>query len=238
MARSIDRRTSLRGLAIAVALAAAVASSPSAAGGAELPAACPASQPSLAIARLSAAYDGAGIDLGAAVAAQLLSALHATRCFALYERSELASLLGERELAAAGASERAAWAPLGAPTWIVFGSVSAAAPERRGRRFGLSVPFPKLPMDVDFGGSRSQAEVALDLRVVDAASGRVLAVLAARGASSTGGSFVALDHEKLGASADGFSNAPLGDAARAAAANAAEQLVAAARGVLDPASER
>jgi curli biogenesis system outer membrane secretion channel CsgG len=93
-------------------------------------------------------------------------------------------------------------------------------------------------MDVDFGGSRSQAEVALDLRVVDAASGRVLAVLAARGASSTGGSFVALDHETLGASADGFSNAPLGDAARAAAANAAEQLVAAARGVLDPASER
>jgi curli biogenesis system outer membrane secretion channel CsgG len=233
MARSNGSRGFLRALTLAAALAspALIAAGPS-----ELP--CPAHRPSVAVAKLGAAYDGAGIDLGAVAAGQLVSALHATGCFELHERLELASLINERELAAAGIAQSADPAPLAAPDWILVGSVSAAEPTRRGRRFGLSIPFAKLPMDVGFGGSRSQAEVALDLRLVDAASWRVLAVIAARGSANAGDGGFSLNHRRVGTSADASASAPLGDAARAAAANAVEQLVAASHDALALASAR
>jgi curli biogenesis system outer membrane secretion channel CsgG len=171
------------------------------------PLVCPATKMRIAVARLGAAYDGVGIDLGAVAATQLASALLATGCFALSE----AGFPANDDL-----------------DWLVLGEVGAA--QRAARRgFAFDTALRKLPVRLGSGASRSRSVVSLELRLVEAKTGNLLAAFSAQGAARGAGGFLAARSADAALSADQDSAAPLADGARRAAESAAREIVAAAR---------
>jgi curli biogenesis system outer membrane secretion channel CsgG len=186
------------------------------AGAAAEPHACPATLARIAVGRLGAAYDGVGIDLGAVAATQLASALLSTECFTVREAGFPAN---------------------DDPDWLVLGEVSAAQPAAR-RRFAVDSALRKLPVSFGAGASRSRGVVSLELRLVEAKTGNVLAAFSTRGPTRGAGGFLSARGTSAAVSADGDEASPLAEGTRLAADAAAREIVSAARRVFDPASSR
>ncbi len=154
-------------------------------------------------------YGGVGWEL----AGMLSNELAATGAFRVVERSKLESVLQEQNLAASGrvaSGSGAAIGKLAGADYLVMGTVTAfeehTADTGGGLRFrGFSV-----------GGSKSEAYLAVDLRVVNATSGEIDYVRTIEGRSKGSGLRLGAHRGGFGGDLASQEKTPTGKAIRAA----------------------
>lgn len=111
-------------------------------------------------------YGGAGNDLSS----MLTNELAGTEKFRVVERSKLGHVLDEQDLGASGRVDKNSAAKIGKLTgarYLVMGTVSAFTENSSGGGGGLSFK------GFSVGGKKSDAYMAVDLRVVDTTTGEV-----------------------------------------------------------------
>ena len=121
-----------------------------------------------------------GDNLGAAAADELTTQLVKTGRFTVVERAQLASLLAEQNLGASGRVTAASAADIGkllGVQVIMTGSITQFSIERR------SVGFRGI------GGSYSNAESKLDVRLINVETGEIVAVAEGDGDKRMGGGY-------------------------------------------------
>ena len=152
---------------------------------------------------------GVGRELGSMLANELSS----TGDFRVVEREKLGSVLSEQDLAASGRVRSGTGAATGELTgaqYLIMGTVSAY--EENTASTGGGVSF----RGISVGGKRSEAYLAVDLRVVDSSTGEVAFARTVEGRSSGGGVSVGVFRGGFGGSLANERNTPAGKAIRAA----------------------
>ncbi|MFB9067506.1 CsgG/HfaB family protein [Pseudofulvimonas gallinarii] len=152
---------------------------------------------------------GVGRELGSMLANELSS----TGDFRVVEREKLGAVLSEQDLAASGRVRSGTGAATGELTgaqYLIMGTVSAY--EENTASTGGGVSF----RGISLGGKRSEAYLAVDLRVVDASTGEVAFSRTVEGRSSGGGVSVGVFRGGFGGSLANERNTPAGKAIRAA----------------------
>ena len=165
-----------------------------------------------------------GADVGEAIAGQLSTVLEATQCFVLTDRLALSDVLREQEMGAAGVAthETAARAGvmIGAQI-LVKAEITEFEPGRQGNGDTAGFGFANIPLGLRLGGNRNIAHLALDVRLIDASTGQVLASQRVDSQAKSFGMLFGVDISKASVSTDNYSKTPLGIAMRAAVTEAA-----------------
>ena len=221
----------VRPLAGLLALTAACAAVVEPAAAAEASAAVPATPFSPRKTIAVSGFDAAGGfllrygDAGATLGTMLASELARSNRFILVERADLDALLRENSMAQQGVTTAGTGRPLLGAQILVRGTVTEFEEQERGG--GLNLSFTAGGMLGGLGQNRTSGRIAITLRVIDAASGAVIAThnVERRFSSSS----VNLQAQTRGVSlgTSGFEQAAVGRAAREAIAEAARTLVAA-----------
>jgi curli biogenesis system outer membrane secretion channel CsgG len=162
-------------------------------------------------------YGGAGHDL----AGMLSNELSATEKFRMVERAKLAPVLEEQDLAASGRVSKSSAAKVGKLTgakYLVMGTVSAYEEKTSGGAGGLSFG------GISLGGKKSDAYIAIDLRVVDTTTGEIAYTRSIEARSGSYGVGVGLYRGGLGGNLSKYENTPAGKAIRACLVEASEYL--------------
>lgn len=156
-------------------------------------------------------------DVGGGLAAQLTTALIESGAFVVVERTALADVLREQEMAleklvAKDTASRVGQL-LGAQL-LVKGAVTEfeQAAGGGGVRLGIGLPVPGLGLGG--GASTVRAHVAIDLRLIDTSSGQVVRSVRAEGKASKSGVAVNIDYQNVTLGGDAFNATPLGMATR------------------------
>lgn len=116
---------------------------------------------------------GATIEIGDGLREMLLTALFNSNRFIVLERQAVQDVMLEQDLGASGRVRRATAAPIGVlegAELLVYGVVSEFKMDASGKRIGFGLP--RLPFSL--GGGVKNAYLAIDLRVVDTGTGRIL----------------------------------------------------------------
>jgi len=116
---------------------------------------------------------GATAQIGDGLREMLVTALFNSDRFIVLERQAIKDVLLEQDLGASGRVKRQTAAPTGqleGAELLVYGAVSEFQMGTSGG--GLSIGLPKVPFR--FGGGMSNAHMAIDMRVVDTSTGRIL----------------------------------------------------------------
>lgn len=111
-------------------------------------------------------YGGAGRDLSS----MLANELSATDKFRVVERTKLAHVLDEQDLAESGRIAKSSAAKIGKLTgaeYLVLGTVSAFEQNTSGGMGGINIHGWSL------GGRKDEAYIAVDLRIIDTTTGEV-----------------------------------------------------------------
>ncbi|HKS25635.1 MAG TPA: CsgG/HfaB family protein [Thermoanaerobaculia bacterium] len=162
-------------------------------------------------------YGGAGHDL----AGMLSNELSATEKFRMVERAKLAPVLEEQDLAASGRVSKSSAAKVGKLTgakYLVMGTVSAYEEKTSGGGGGLSFG------GISLGGKKSDAYIAIDLRVVDTTTGEIAYTRSIEARSGSYGVGVGLYRGGFGGNLSKYENTPAGKAIRACLVEASEYL--------------
>lgn len=125
----------------------------------------------------------AGGEIGDGLAEMLTTELFNTNRFIVLERRELHDVIKEQDLGASGRVRPNAAAPIGqieGAELLVVGAVTAFEPNYRGGGGGLVIPG--LPIGLGVGGK--QAYMAIDMRVIDTRTSRILAATTVEGKST------------------------------------------------------
>ncbi len=168
------------------------------------------------------AYEG--WDVGEAIAAQMATALEATDCFIIGDRMALSEVLREQELGLAGVVSRDS-APragrlLGAQV-LIKGEITEFETGKKGNGITAGFGFADIPLGLRLGGNRNVAHVAIDLRLIDAATGEILFSQQISSDAKTYGMSLGVDYKKGSIGTDHFSKTPLGKAIGDASTEAA-----------------
>lgn len=160
-------------------------------------------------------------EVGGAFADILETELMATRCFHVLERRRLAVALEEQDLGTTGRVAESTAPPVGAldgAEWVIVGTVTDYAHRTLGLGAGVAVG------DHVGGAGFREATVGVEVRVIDAASGRLIFGAAAQAYPREFGlrGFGDGTHVEVGAMA--FYRTPLGDAVREALRRVADAL--------------
>jgi curli biogenesis system outer membrane secretion channel CsgG len=153
-------------------------------------------------------YGGAGRELSGMLTNELAS----TEKFRLVERSKLAPVLEEQDLAASGRVSKSSAAKIGKLTgakYLVMGTVSSYTENVAGGGGGVSFG------GVHLGGKKQEAYIAVDLRVVDTTTGEVVHTRTVEGRSESHGINVGLYRGGFGGNLAKHENTPAGKAIRA-----------------------
>jgi curli biogenesis system outer membrane secretion channel CsgG len=153
-------------------------------------------------------YGGAGSDLSG----MLTNELAGTEKFRLVERSKLGPVLEEQDLGASGRVSRGTAAKIGKLTgaqYLVMGTVSAYQENTSGGGGGLSFK------GFSVGGKKSEAYMAVDLRVVDTTTGEVAFTRTVEGRSTSYGLHGSGGIHGLSGGLGKYDNTPAGKAIRA-----------------------
>lgn len=166
------------------------------------------------------AYEG--WDVGEAIAAQLTTALESTDCFIVADRMALSEVLREQELGLAGVVNRET-APdagklIGAQV-LIKGDITEFETGKKGNGLNLGLGFSNIPLGLRLGGNRSVAHIAIDLRLIDASTGKVLSTEVITSEAKNFGLALGVDYRQGSIGTDKFSKTPFGKAVR----NTAEQ---------------
>lgn len=164
-----------------------------------------------------------GWDIGGGLAAMLASELSRTNRFIVVDRADLDTLLREKQMALSDVTTGTSGRPLlGAQTFI-RGSVTEFEQSEKGGglSIGLNLPGGKGGL----GSRNASGHVAIDLRLIDAESGAILA--SRRVEKKVKSSSVALQGNASGFAfgGDQFNKTSLGRAAREAIQEAVSQIV-------------
>jgi curli biogenesis system outer membrane secretion channel CsgG/Flp pilus assembly protein TadD len=159
----------------------------------------------------------AGQYIGDGLREMLLTALHGSGRYVVVERIDIKGLAAEQALSRsrmARPGQAIAEAQMDVAELMVYGAVTEFVPEVRGG--GLSVGLPNVPITLGMQGK--SAHMALDVRLVDVASGRVLAtgrvVGEAHSTQATVGANISVRGATIPATLGGFQNTPMEQAIR------------------------
>ena len=164
-----------------------------------------------------------GWDVGGGLAAMLASELSRTNRFIVVERADLDTLLREKQMPLSDVATGNSGRPmLGAQTFV-RGSVTEFDENEKGGGFSLGLDLG--PGKGGAGTRRRSGHVAIDLRLIDAESGAILATR--RVEKTVSSNSVALQATASGASfgGDQFDQTSLGRASREAIQEAVAQIV-------------
>ena len=123
---------------------------------------------------------GATVEIGDGLREMLLTALFDSNRFIVLERQAIQGVLLEQDLGASGAVRPSTAAPTGlleGAELLVYGVVSEFKMGSSG--LGLGLGMPGLPFTL--GGGASNSHMAIDLRVVDTATGRIVSAARVEG---------------------------------------------------------
>ena len=168
-------------------------------------------------------------DVGGGLAAMLATALVESRQFLVVERSQLSTVLAEQELGAnAMTTPQSAAQPgglLGAQLLIV-GEVTEFSDGDKGRGFGLG--FSLGQKQLGLSPQSKTGTVGLDVRVVDTANGRIVAVFQVREQMKARSLAINVGYKGKSAGVTDFLRTPIGQAARSAINQVVQQFATAA----------
>lgn len=151
--------------------------------------------------------------VGWELSGMLSNELSSLGSFRVVERNKLESVLQEQNLAASGRVRAGSGAPIGELTgadYLIMGTVTSYEENTRNTGGGLRYK------GVSLGGKRSEAYLAVDVRVVNATTGEIDFSRTIEGRSSGGGVSVGLSRSSFGGALSNESNTPAGKAIRAA----------------------
>ena len=126
---------------------------------------------------------GATMEIGDGLREMLLTALFNTNRFIVLERQAIQDVMLEQDLGASGRVKTQTAAPIGqleGAELLVYGVVSEFKMGSSGG--GLRLGLPNLPLSL--GGGVKNAHLAVDLRVVDTVTGRILFATRVQGKAS------------------------------------------------------
>lgn len=151
--------------------------------------------------------------VGWELSGMLSNELSSSGDFRVLERNKLGNVLEEQNLAASGRVRSGTGAKMGQVTgadYLVFGTVTSYQENTASTGGGLSFH------GISLGGKKSEAYIAVDVRVVNASTGEVDFSRTIEGRSSGGGMSVGLYRGGFGGSLAHEENTPAGKAIRAA----------------------
>jgi curli biogenesis system outer membrane secretion channel CsgG len=151
--------------------------------------------------------------VGWELSGMLSNELSSTGDFRVVERSKLGKVLEEQDLAASGRVRSGTGARMGQVTgaqYLVFGTVTSYEENTADTGGGLSF------RGISLGGKKSEAYIAIDVRVVNSETGEVDYSRTIEGRSSGGGVSVGLYRGGFGGNLAHEENTPAGKAIRAA----------------------
>jgi curli biogenesis system outer membrane secretion channel CsgG len=151
--------------------------------------------------------------VGWELSGMLSNELSSTGDFRVLERAKLGNVLEEQNLAASGRVRSGTGAKMGQVTgadYLVFGTVTSYEENTASTGGGLSF------RGVSLGGKKSEAYLAVDVRVVNSATGEVDFSRTIEGRSSGGGVSVGVFRGGFGGNLAHEKNTPAGKAIRAA----------------------
>lgn len=152
-------------------------------------------------------------SLGEGFSEMLTTELMRTGQFVVVERQALSDVLGEQELGQSGVVRKETAAKVGqvlGAQIIVRGVVSEFTLNESGGGAGIGIAGFRI------GGKSSNAHVAVDIRLVDTATGQVLQSHNAVGKAESSGLSVGVSRGDVDFGADTFKKTPLGQATRQA----------------------
>jgi len=207
----------------------------------ESPSGCPGTKKRVAVLKFGAtgkfgAFEG--WDVGEGLAAQLATALQQNGCFTVIDRLALANLLREQELALTGAVAKESAVRVGKMSGaqiLIKGEITEFEPTTSGSGMTIGLGFIRVPLGVRLGGESQTAQVAMDVRLIDASTGQVLQSHRVEGKADTSGFSVGLDNRWASIGGDHVSKTPLGQATRQALTEAVALI---SRGLMALPSER
>lgn len=159
--------------------------------------------------------------VGWELSGMLSNELSSSGDFRVVERSKLEKVLEEQNLAASGRVREGTGAKMGQVTgadYLVFGTVTAYSENTASTGGGLSFH------GISLGGKKSEAYLAVDLRVVDSSTGEVAFSRTIEGRSSGGGVDIGMYRGGFGGNLAHEENTPAGKAIRAALVEATDYL--------------
>jgi len=152
---------------------------------------------------------GVGWDLSGMLANELAS----IGAFRVVERSNLESVLNEQDLGASGRVRPDTAAQIGQLTgaeYIVLGTVTAYDEQTSSTGGGISF------RGIGIGGRKTEAYLAVDLRVVDANNGEIAYARTIEGRAGGGGINLSAYRGGFGGNLSNYEDTPAGEAIRAA----------------------
>lgn len=161
--------------------------------------------------------------IGEGLAEMLTSELARTGRFIVLERQGLSDVVGEQALGQSGLVRRESAAASGqllGAQLIVRGAVTEFAERTSGGGIGVQMP------DVAVQGQIENAHVAIDLRLIDATTGQVLASQSVAKRVPARGAAIGARSGNVLFGGDLFMQAPIGQASRAAIADAVQFVAA------------
>jgi curli biogenesis system outer membrane secretion channel CsgG len=177
--------------------------------------ACAAGKPAIGVAEFKN-ESGAGWwrgGVGWELSGMLSNELSSTGDFRVLERNKLENVLEEQNLAASGRVRAGTGAKMGEVTgadYLVFGTVTAYEENTANTGGGFSI------RGISIGGKKSEAYLAVDVRVVNASTGEVDFSRTVEGRSSGGGVSLGVYRGGFGGNLAHEENTPAGKAIRAA----------------------
>jgi curli biogenesis system outer membrane secretion channel CsgG len=163
-----------------------------------------------------------GGSVGWELSDMLASELAAINAFTVVERTNLEAVMREQDLGASGRVRPDTAAQIGQLTgaqYIVLGTVSAYSEETARSGGGVNLRGVNIggrSTNIGVGGSRTQAYIAVDLRVVDANTGELAHVRTVEGRTSDTGVNLRAQRGWVGGNLAHEENTPAGEAIRAA----------------------
>jgi curli biogenesis system outer membrane secretion channel CsgG len=161
--------------------------------------------------------------LGASLTEQLTTALINTGRFIVLERQAIGDVLGEQDFGASGRVNVETAAPTGkviGADWLIKAAITEYE-EKKSRSAG-GVLF----RGVGIGGTKSEAYLAMDLRIVDAATGEVLDSVKADGRAKQSGALGGIKIGEVVLAGGKQDKTPIGQATRAALTDAVDFICA------------
>lgn len=166
-------------------------------------------------------------QIGDGMAEMLATALFNSNRFIVLERSQLSDVLQEQDLATAGRIKQETAAPTGeieGAELLVTGAITEFEPGASG--VGGGALLPGLPLGL--GGLVKKAHVALDIRVVDTKTSRIVSAISVEGSATTvgggAGTVIGGGRSTLGVGLGGFSKTPMEKAIRLCIQNAVNEI--------------
>ena len=169
----------------------------------------------------SSLASGGQFDIGTGMANQLVSALFQSGGFIILERQELQDILGEQKFGSSGHVKEGTEAKTGeieGAEFLVYGAITDYDPGESGARVGVEVGglTGKAVQGgaIKAGAGYKQAYVSIDLKIIDANTGRIVNATSVEGHPREIKGGLGIESEKIFFGTEAYYKTPIGQAVR------------------------